>query len=534
MPDSFPNDLPDARDPAKPSLVFCGAGMSAGAIPGAAGLYRDIHEQAEASLGITGKITHSRYTIHQEDVRLYYWAEDVLAILEGNGLKLPKLRLAEAMGLLSDNRWYHNTTVNLRGTAPRHRIIARFAKEGLCQSIWSFNWDCHLENAFEEVGLPSNPPSFETPWRKSFYGTHVHEANSPANPHPSAINIHKPHGCVRSITAAQATESHDEGLAEKISNRFMITMSELKHRDNKHPGHSQDEVFFDKLRDETQGRLNLFCGWSAGEDSLKSQLNARYKLKKNTLAVMDLDWSAGHEELACELGTSKKNALFQVEQENCPNRDDFFLWQQALYTLDRLEHENGGQSIEDKDGANWRSTLTACPADDFFLSWCDDFLPTWVRLCWSSGQVKARRFPSHRVDIDKRDEHIPLSYDDIDRPDLMAAVRILHELSSNNPGFNATDYPGGLYHEASRSLVIPIPLWQEINHLRALRPLIDSLRNRLSFVESVLLWTLVPPIANAPSQQMISNARDMLASAMPIPAFAQADRIRVINTLTEF
>jgi hypothetical protein len=125
-----------------------GAGLSWGLVPLPEELLRQWKEGAERELGCD-----AIDNLPGGSAALYAWAERILAHLSDRGGTPPKLALAKALGLLADQSWTGNVPVPLRGTTPRHRVIARFAREQRWASVWSLNWDCILENALERVGL---------------------------------------------------------------------------------------------------------------------------------------------------------------------------------------------------------------------------------------------------------------------------------------------------------------------------------------------------------------------------------------------
>jgi hypothetical protein len=138
--------------------------------------------------------------------------------------------------------------------------------------------------------------------------------------------------------------------------------------------------------------------------------------------------------------------------------------------------------------------------------------------------------PSHRIDLERRDEHVPLGYDHVKRPDLEAAISILNAIPALGDGFDAGTFPGGLFHEETSTLVIPLPCWGELNELRALRPLLDELREKLGYVRRLEVW----PIGElAGSMNQGDVLRDRLASIMVVPSFADPGNIRVISNLSE-
>ena len=521
--------LDKLRSPAHPSVLFCGAGLSVGAVPGAACLYEQEHENVERKLSLGGTIDHALFAAVQEEAHLYAWADAVLDELEKRGVALPKLRFAEALGLLTDPRWWDKAEIDFRGNTPRHRVIARFAKEGLWQSIWSFNWDCILENAFEQIGLPGEEPRFKSPWEKNHYAAHVHSHYFPYSKVTNVLNIHKPHGCVRALREASDAEKDDQKKADELSYRLMVGARELCDRRSCAKATSEDNAFFDAMGDDVRNAFNLVIGWSIGEASLKQKLLACISHQGTTLAIVDPVFSPNHLEICLAAGLQQTDAHFELEFNKCPNRDDVFLWQQALYALERLEAENGDNPILDKQGTNWRASVSPCAAN-FLMAWADEFLPTWTRLCWSAGLVEARLMPSHRIDLERRDEYIPLNYRHVDRPDLQAAIRLLNAIPALGEGFDAQDFPGGLFHNETGTLVIPLPCWGDVNELRALRPLVDALRGNLGYVKRVAVW----PIGLGTECSERGDAlRQSLSAIMPVPAFADPSRILLINDLNE-
>ena len=492
-------------------------------------MYKQEHENVERKLSIGGAIDHAVFAAVQEEAHLYAWADAVLDELEKRGVALPKLRFAEALGLLTDPRWWDKAEIDFRGNTPRHRVIARFAKEGLWHSIWSFNWDCILENALEQIGLPSVAPHFKSPWEKDHYATYVHSIHFRRSTNPKAMNIHKPHGCVRALREAHDAEKTDPTKADELSYRLMVGKQELRNRGPNSKANLEDQLFFAVLKSDVSGRFNLLFGWSMGEKSLKRELFPSLRSNGTTFAIVDPKLSIGHL-AACRItGSQREKIHFPLQFADWPNRDDVFLWQQALYTLDRLEEESGGNPIPDMHGTDWR--LAAHTSDtSFFVDWADEFLPTWTRLCWSAGLVEARQMPSHRIDLERRDEYIPLNYCHVDRPDLQAAIRLLNAIPALGEGFDAQGFPGGLFHRETGTLVIPLPCWGDVNELRALRPLVDALRGNLGYVKRVAVW---PIGLGTECSERGEALRQSLSSIMPVPAFADPSRIRLINDLNE-
>jgi len=241
-------------------------------------------------------------------------------------------------------------------------------------SIWSFNWDCILENALEQIGLPGVKPRFESPWEKNHYATHVHSDYFPRSSNPKAINIHKPHGCVRALHKAWDAKESNPNEADELSYRLMVGKRELHNRSSCPKAKPEDQLFYAVLKGDVSGRFNLLFGWSMGEKSLRRELFPSFRSHATTFAIADPKLSAGHRAACRFTGCQQQQIYFPLT--DCPDRDDVFIWQHALYSLERLEALNRDKPILDMQGANWpRSIIHSCAAN-FLTAWADEFLPT--------------------------------------------------------------------------------------------------------------------------------------------------------------
>src|SRR5690606_19947022 len=111
--------------------------------------------------------------------------------------------------------------------APKHRVIARFARENMWKQIWSLNWDCVLVSAFESVGILRDNPDRSLHWLTSF-GTMVTAGECGRVGETNRLTILKPHGCVYALVEAESFEAKGNDLAaEARSRRFLITQTEL-------------------------------------------------------------------------------------------------------------------------------------------------------------------------------------------------------------------------------------------------------------------------------------------------------------------
>lgn len=153
MAPNVPHTFEQLRVGVRRPFLMAGAGLSWGLVPGPDALLAARRATAEAELGCSTTVDSASAGA------LYKWAEEILAQLTARAEPAPKLKLAEALGLLSEAYWIAEVGLPLRGTTPRHRVLVRLARENRCVSIWSFNWDSHIENALERVGFDRDEPS---------------------------------------------------------------------------------------------------------------------------------------------------------------------------------------------------------------------------------------------------------------------------------------------------------------------------------------------------------------------------------------
>ena len=177
---SFPywSDLGENQSP--PALII-GAGFSTPQVrlPYELAIhYAEQQSEIEKKLGIATsfdfKLDRTGKANNADD--LYCWAGrcvEELTKVPGATENSAKRNLINAMGLLEDPRFAATANIPLRGTSPRHRVLARFAREGCIHSLWSLNWDLWLEAAFEAVGLirensafPNRSDGLPTGWKK--------------------------------------------------------------------------------------------------------------------------------------------------------------------------------------------------------------------------------------------------------------------------------------------------------------------------------------------------------------------------------
>jgi len=136
-----------------------GAGMSIGRVPGPGWLLEEKRASAELKLGCNSILPAIPLPPAEH---LYLWANDIMTQLTARHDPNPKLTLALSLDIPSDPRWLG--CISTQRNSASHRVIARFAREGMWDQIWSLNWDCLQESAFENVGIRREGPDALLPW----------------------------------------------------------------------------------------------------------------------------------------------------------------------------------------------------------------------------------------------------------------------------------------------------------------------------------------------------------------------------------
>lgn len=405
LPHNFPSLRKAGPDPHRRPVLVIGAGLSAGLSPLPASVLAEMRHEAEAALGC-------RTDAAPTD--LYRWADDIIRQLVARGDQNPKLSLARALKIPSNPRW--GATAAVKRSLPRHRIIARFAREGLFEEIWSLNWDCWQENALENVGLKRAEEDASLPWKTRF-DTFI----TPDDCHNIAVDetfvVVKPHGCVTALMKAEVLVRQGEfAEAKTLADRFLITSTELQ-AIRPPDGEPAEQFIFSRLCGELPLRPLIVAGWSVSEPYLIeyvrtkiAPLLAANEMAADELSIISLEFNnAGHAELASFYRKNAANAHIAVELEPGFTTDGLFLWLQALYGVSCLRANVQGASPELQAIRN-RLEQPTNPAD-FVLGFVDDFLPVWVRLCWRCESVECHKqgvqVPADAIRLESRDEHIP-------------------------------------------------------------------------------------------------------------------------------
>jgi hypothetical protein len=319
---------------------------------------------------------------------LYKWADEVIAALVAKGIPNPKLELAIDLRVPSDHARFGALPTRV-ASRPRHRVLARLAKERLVLQFWTVNWDCHIENAFELAGLKRATDSTAEPWRQHYF-VKVIPSDKPCTPDDKTVDIHKPHGCARAIFVA--SRSSDSDVREGQSNQFLIGKDELEKTVPAAPGQICN---YSSLVDAITEDQFVVIGWAVSEEYLQKFIEdsckgekARQSLPDDSLSQVDIAWNGnGHECLARTFQTTKDRAFIEIEKRSDGRpQDDLFLWINALYSLDQLILK--ADAADKPDLEELRTKLeTNKGADQCVLDWFDHFLPAWVRTCWRNRLV---------------------------------------------------------------------------------------------------------------------------------------------------
>lgn len=507
---SAPHQFGDLLGATRRSDVVIGAGFSAGYVPFPNQLLEEIQDLAETALGV-GKVSdHSG--------NLYIWAEKILALIVASGESHPKLKLAEAMGLLSHRRWM--VDVELNGTCPRHRVMARFAREDLFGALWSLNWDCMYEGALESIGFVRGGPVREQPWLTS-YASIVTERDFRRLTERNVLCLRKPHGCVNSLIEARGELlSGNSARAKEISDRFLLTDKELKEPRTD----TLDIRFFRHMIAELQSNPLIVLGWSVSEPYLQGAIKdlGRGPGTLQDLSIIDLSMNAaGHTSIAEAFQLDKDAVFFEVTRIGDGfDIDNFMLWLQARYCVTQLLLAANSEADTALGAAlqAFLDKLTYWSSPGFATSWADDFIPSWTRLCWRAGVIDCPGFRPDKLRMDMPHEHIPWRLPEgTRRHDLYAAAKLLHALDKTPDKWDVSSLPGFLFDSTLNRAVIVLPAWDTPDYLASFKSLVDQVHGKLQIVEQISFIPLHPtiPVAELPSN-VISDARDAILREWPL------------------
>ncbi len=519
IPHTFPTLL--NPDEGIQPILLIGSGMSYGIVPQVPELSKEIkdnYEEVIKKLGVDPSPP-------PED-QFYDWADKAFNLLKtelGLSDNEAKIRLAAAMRITTDLRFHAKIGMPLRGNTPRHRVVARFAREGRWKSIWSLNWDCVLETALESVGLLNHPdPSSSTanplPWKRWYCPWSPRDLYSPT-PKTGTLNIIKPHGCVKKL-------AHGGSLFVVTRTELGILTDELKPV----PGRMAVDISDSPL---------IVSGWSAAEDYIHENIGVveaqdTLATTPDRLSIIDPFWKPdssstevkNHNRLASAFKTDQANCHFATNPTGQPSTDDFFQWLQTRFGLDRIRVYANSQGnswsiqIAELDSIN---AIFSQPNPEHWLNHLfDDFLAVWVRLCFNTGRViyknNSALVPQNLVATHRRDEHIPWGYGQTDRYDMLAVIPLILAIwkSSDRKDcqWDFTEFPGALWDSWNGHLILPLPAWGKIEQpleLAALKPLMECWN--WSHKGAIKQFSILPLHAE-PSDQPITDANFVLRSSV--------------------
>jgi|GEM_PF-3305856 len=542
LPHNFPTLRRRVGENHRPPVLILGAGMSTGLVPFPGELLAEKRAKAESDLGCTSPVPIEP---DPSSDQLYKWADDIIKELIVRGNSNPKLTLAESLGIPKEDCW--RGCISTQRNTPRHRVVARFAREGLWHHIWSLNWDCVQESALENVGIKRHAADGQVPW-PTVFNTFVTAAQCAQMGKPNSVKVIKPHGCVMALVDAinaKAADNIPHSIA--LSERFLITETELDSLDPAMASDPTQQFIFASLLTSLVSHPFVVAGWSVSEKYLVNRINSDVRpflqnpdreprLAVDELSIISRSFNVdGHTTLAGFYGMDANAAHIGVGQPGL-NIDQLFLWLQALYAIPFLRQR---APVDDQSAMDELAAGIDQPPNDpvFVISWVDNFLPVWVRLCWRNGLVACENRNAERIEIDdvaleSRDEHIPWTLPGIPRPDLIGASRLLAALHRSGHGadWSFERFPGGFYQDFH--LVIPIPIWASAppNDLRGLKPLIDAIKQYgAGYIERVSLMFVDSNSASVISDDTKRVWKQLVARDLSMARFANADDIEDIR-----
>lgn len=471
---------------------------------------------------------------------LYKWAGEVLGELVRRADQNPKLALAKLLDIPSEPRWL--AAIQTRRTKARHRVIARFARESLLEQIWSFNWDCVQESAFENVGIKRNGEDVKLPWPTGFK-VFITATECAHMGEEYSVKMIKPHGCAMALIEAEEAQNHgDLPRARQLAERFLITKEELDRLDPALCGSGVQQFIFATLCTKLAAHPFIIAGWSASEEYFLTYMAdvvapiLGQNLAIDELSIIDVVFNhEGHQRIAGFYQKDEAAAFIRVQPPTF-DTDTLLLWVQALYAIDCLRNS---ASAPDRAVLEALSHTLEQPPDHppYVISWVDHFLPSWVRLCWKSGLVECwMRDNQHPVspddiDMERPDEHIPWNVPNIARPDLKSAAGLLATLerSGNGHQWDFEMFPGGFFLD--NLLVLPLPAWGGLlNDLRGLKSLTDAIKQPgIGFIDQLAILP-VPSASGAPiPTHTVTILKETVARGLGVSRFARSSAIEEFN-----
>jgi hypothetical protein len=221
-------------------------------------------------------------------------------------------------------------------------------------------------------------------------------------------------------------------------------------------------------------------------------------------------------------------------------------WIQALRTLRRFEKVVNGLTPTNTSMLKLiEQQIEVFKTPVFFgnqfgwaLSWFDTFVPVWSRVCFSSKALVFKEdgdVPVLALPMIRRDEHIPLNDGRNERWDIWSAAHLYSVLLSIDATtqceLDFETFPGAFWHNPTRSLLIPIPMWGDVADisLAAIKPLMESRHwSAMGRVKRVCLLRVnggLPVAAGPNEKERLVVWKQGVCSLMKSGAFARSGDI---------
>lgn len=470
------------------AVLMIGAGMSYGLVPMANELKKSL------------ELVTNNLAIEDDELLTepdpYKYADIVLKHIPDQD----KLVLVQNMGIIDNPKWFAKVGLPLRGTTPRHRVVARFARENLLHEIWSYNWDTVLESAFEAVGFTrGRKDAIKQPWNTLFDTIITHD-DLTATPTDGFFKVYKPHGCLQAMKKAQEVQISNPMESKKIADRFMIGKNELSSY-NQWTKQEPGETFLSLMHTSLNHHV-MVVGWSLPEKYVCDKLGNKMtpiKAGVEHLSIVDPNFNDEGHKIICEhYSLQESDTHFSIDKDF--STDNLFLALQTKYSLKQLLKNT------DEESDDWntiRNALSSCDlgsANNTLLSWADDFLPAWIRLCWRTEHLKVRSFNSFDIRLEKPDIHIPYQGIETTRIDMEMAATIFHHIQNSKIDWDFTTFPGGLWNHEEARLVIPLPN-ATFSSLHVIKPLIKMIEEKTAYITNIA----VMPVTHASLQSSSSR-----------------------------
>lgn len=508
-----PHNFPSVLAGSDPPLLLIGAGMSYGHVPMPKTLAARLMEYFSTRPYIVPTKHATCDDGHAPEGCLYCLSENFLGTPPATASPdQQRYSLAEQIGLFREEMWVGNVELPFNRNFGRHRAVARLAADARLHCVVSLNWDALLERAFEAIGITKTQVFLDQPGPKTTYSVIVADTEDHAL-NAKQFAIYKPHGCAEKLRNDRAHLPLPLPIL-KVTHSDLETLNEKAGKASE--GNPNPDVTH-QIYAAWKQRPFIACGWSGSEQYLQT---ISQNVKKNgvstapdPLSVISMEWS--HQVIADSCGTDKDKSLFAVRTSQ--DTDELLLWAYTRFAVQQLTNrapfdvkaEIKAIAVDLEKFTHYRHPT---------IRFCDDFLPSWTRLCCRLGLVdfyheNGEKLDPGRIPLTPRDWHVPFSTH-INaapecRPDLQAATRLLAQLVQGNKEWDLTAFPGSLWNAEHGTLLIPVPHFGQTNSLdlSGMKPLIEESR-RYGMLAKIREIKLLPLHALTPLQENEGNARN--------------------------